>query len=104
MLRASVSPHAGFLQSDGLSAAQVEKAGVTNHIQIFLTWQKNTPKNPKHILICMYWIAIWFLQRWDLHKWSIFPHAKNKEFMQGAVATWQTEENISPTERKKVFI
>lgn len=37
----SVSPHAGFLESDWLSATQVEKAGVTDSIQIFLTWKEN---------------------------------------------------------------
>lgn len=33
------SPQAGFLQFDGLSAAQVGQAGLTNHIQVCLTWE-----------------------------------------------------------------
>lgn len=43
----SVSPHAGFLESDRLSTTQVEKTGVTNRIQIFLTWKKTEQNKTK---------------------------------------------------------
>lgn len=49
----SFSPYAGFLESDRLSTTQVENTGITNRIQIFLTWKrkKKTCMSPNNLSI-----------------------------------------------------
>lgn len=58
------SPHAGFLESDRLSTTQVEKTGISNRIQIFLSWKRKKK-------LC-HWITCRCLQNWCLRKWIIF--------------------------------
>lgn len=59
------SPHAGFLESDWLSTTQVEKTGISNRIQIFLSWKR------KKKTVC-HWSTCRCLQNWCLRKWILF--------------------------------
>lgn len=90
------SPHAGFLESDWLSTTQVEKTGISNRIQIFLSWKRK--KNCVSLDVCRIDVNLFFppYAKMKSSCWEQDVHGREGEEEEEGLSCYFTQPCLQP--------